>query len=336
MTDLITVGARARGLGMRLFGRAELEDLAGPDLEGLARALARSARLEPIGTPVTVAAVESAVRRTAANHLHTLARWSGADPVLEVFYAEEDRRSLRALVRGALEGAPSEARTFGLVPTPALPEGVLGALSREPTPGKVAAHLFVLGHPEGRRLLDATAGAHPVLLDLELALLRGLVWRTRRGARAGDANLVSYTRELVDVCNAQMALLLATGPRDVPVETCFVDGGRWLALDAFVRAAEGATIGEVAARLSRALADTPLAPALHNVANAAALETAALRLALDRQRHAARLDPLGSAPLVRFLLRLRAQGMDLLRLAWGASLGAPATLVRAELVTPWS
>jgi hypothetical protein len=57
---------------------------------------------------------------------------------------------------------------------------------------------------------------------------------------------------------------------------------------------------------------------------------------LDVQRRAARLDPLGSAPFVLFLLRLQAQSTDLRRLAWGAALGAPADLLRSELVTSWS
>jgi hypothetical protein len=71
-------------------------------------------------------------------------------------------------------------------------------------------------------------------------------------------------------------------------------------------------------------------------ADAVRLESASLRLALVEQRRLARLDPLGSAPLLSFLLRLQAQSADLQRLAWGASLGAPSELVRAGLVTPWS
>ena len=334
--NLITVGARARGLGGRLLRRGELEELAGLDLDALARALVRDGRLEAIGTPVTPAAIESAARRTAAAHLRVLERWAGAGPTLEVLWAEEERRSLRALLRGALEGAPSEARVAGLVPTPLLPEGALVALSREPTPAKVAAHLVILSHPEAARVRDATAGEHPVLLDLELALVRGMTERLRRAARSGDANLREHAASLVDVANAEMALMLTSGPRDVPPKACFVDGGRWLARAAFERAAAAETAGECAARLSKALADTPIAPALGGTADPAALEVAALRVALERQRSAARLDPLGSATLLRFLLRVRAQGMDLVRLAWGASLGAPAELVRPELVTPWS
>lgn len=336
MSDLIAVGARARGLALHLMGRRALEELAGLDLDGLARALSRSARFEPIGTPVTTGAIESAIRRTAARHVRSLARWSGSGPVLDVWFAEEDRRSLRALLRGAVEGAPSEARLAGLIPTPWLPEGALLALSREPTPAKVAAHLFVLGHPSARRVLDATAGAHPVLFDLELALLGELGERTMRAARAGDANLVSYAREQVDAINAELALLLAGGPRDVEPASCFVRGGKWLSREAFVPAAGAPTAAEVAARLSRALARTPLSSVLRDATDAAALETAALRHVLERQRRIALVDPLGSATLLRFLSLLRAESIDLLRLVWGASLGAPAALVRPELVTPWS
>ena len=154
MNDFTPVGVRARGLLAHLLSRAELEALAGADGPSLARGLARSGRLlGPVGDTAQAAELERAMRETTKRHLATLARWDGAAPVLEVFAADQDRRSVRALLRGALQAAPTERRLSGLVPTASLPERVLAELARQPTPADVVAHLFALGHPDADRLL---------------------------------------------------------------------------------------------------------------------------------------------------------------------------------------
>lgn len=342
MSNFLAADARARGLAQRLFRRAEIEALAAaPDLPALVRTLGRSPQLtQPIEEPATVARIEVAVRHTAARHLALLAKWGGALPALAVFYAGQDRRALRAMLRGAIQGAPGDARLAGLLPTPDLPERALVQLARQPSPGKVAAHLVVLRHPYAERLSPVCAAAHPALLDVELALLRAYADRIGTAARGGDANLVAFARERIDVCNLQLALLLAAGPRDVDGAKCFVEGGCWLSRHDFVLACaeDGALPGAAAAaRLSRALSGSPLASLARSAETEPThLEHAALVSDLARQRAAARLDPLGSAPLLVFLLRLEAQSLDLLRVAWAAALGAPAELVRPELATPWN
>jgi vacuolar-type H+-ATPase subunit C/Vma6 len=338
--DLPTLDARACGLRAKLFGRAELEAMAGaPSAAALARELEQAGRLlEPIERPATVASIESAVRHTAARHLGVLSRWAGPGSALDLFYADQDRRSLRALLRGALQGAPSDDRLAGLLPTPRLPERALTLLARQPTPSRVAAQLVLLHHPDAPRLSALTARAQPVLLDLERALVRGFAERSLAAARAADRNLREVVRTRIDVCNIQMALAFVGGPRDVEAGTLFTDGGLALARTGFVEASLAPSVAEATLRLERALA---AGKALQRVVRAAGgdpsrLELLALRQALVEQRRVARLDPLGSAPLVLFLLRLQAQTADLRRLAWGAALGAPAELLRSELVTPWS
>ncbi len=338
--DFIGVGARSRGLSTRLFRRAELEELAGvADLPALVRALARSPKLlEPLPEGASVADVEEAVRHTSARHLATLARWAGErSKALTVFHAEQDRRSLRALLRGAVQGATAEARLHGLLPTPRLPERALKELARQPTPRQVVAQLVLLSHPDAPGLVTLTAVAHPSLFQLEQALLRGYAARALASARLGDDNLRAYVAARLDLGNAQAALLLAGGPRDVDAAGCFVEGGRWLPREAFVAAATAETRARAAEALARSLAATPLAPVFkEKPEDPARVECTALAWALQAQRAAARLDPLCSATLLRFLLALEAQSADLLRLAWGASLGAPASYVRKGLVTPWN
>ena len=338
--DLPTLDARARGLGSRLFPRSELEALAGaPSVAALVRDLERRGRwrLAPIGHPPTVAAVESAVRHTAAHYLRILSAWAGSGAALDVFYADQDRRSLRALLRGALQAAPPDARLAGLLPTPRLPERALAALARQPTPAKVAAQLVLLHHPEAARLAIVAAKAQPALLDLERALVSGFAERSLSAARAGDRNLRDHVRARIDLCNLQLALELAGGPADADPASLFTDGGASVDRPAFLEACAATTAVDAGARLEQALVGS----ALEGVARGAGgdpvrVESAALVHALARQRQTARIDPLGSAPLLCFLLRLEAQSVDLRRLAWGAGLGAPAETLRPDLVTPWS
>jgi len=235
--DFTAVDARARGLSAHLFTRPELEALAGADALGVARALAHSPRLTaPVSDAASPVELERAVRRTASQHLRTLSRWAGAAPVLGVYEAQQDRRSLRALIRGALATAPAEERLAGLLPTPTLPERVLTELARQPTPAAVVAHLFALRHPDAGRLAELTAAAQPDLLALEQALARGEAERATREAARGDANLRRHVALHIDAVNAQTALLLprhgesplagntAQGPFSSPFSPSEVEG----------------------------------------------------------------------------------------------------------------
>lgn len=333
--DWPSADARARGLGARLLRRSELEAFAGLDVRALADALARTGRFEPVSHPPSAASVEAAARRTAAAHLRLLARWGGG-AALDVVHAEHDRRIVRAMLRGAATGAPAEARLAGLVPTPLLPERALAALAREPTAARVAAHLVVLGYPGATELVALASRAQPVAFEIDLALLHAYATRAIASARRGDRNLRDVVAWQLDTANVVTALALAAGPRDTTPEACFVDGGAIVSRDAFVRACTEPLPACVDELLS-ALAKTPLALALRaSGGDAARFERASLAALATDQRRRARLDPLSSAPFVSFLLHLDAQSADVRRLAWSAALGAPAALVRGELVTPWS
>lgn len=333
MTAELALISRARGLSTHLLRREALESLAdAPDLFTFARALSRTGRLEPLGEAPDLSAIEQSVRRTAARHLRTLARWQEAAPgVLDVFFASQDRRSLRAFLRGALQGAPAEARLAGLVPTPSLPERALGELAREPTPKGVVLHLVLLHHPDATRLLPLVAKAQPELFALEAALLRGWAARALDAAKRGDEVLHDYVTEAIDLGNAQDALLLSAGPRDVDAASCFVDGGRHFAKADFVKVAQAPSL------LRKALAGSPLEDVFPvGSDDPAHVDRRFLSLTLERLGRVARALPLGTAPLLRFLLALEAQGRDLRTLAWGVVLGAPPALRRQDLVTPWS
>jgi vacuolar-type H+-ATPase subunit C/Vma6 len=327
--ELAAAGARARGLATHVLSRAALEELAAaPELASLARALGVATEA------VTPEAVESALRHAAARDLRVLARWPGAAPVLDVFFADQDRRSVRAMLRGAMSGASEEARLAGLIATPRLLERALRLLARQPTVATVVSTLVVLDHAYGAHLAPLAARAHPVPFDLEVALLRAYSTTAAAAARAGDDNLRRAVRTRVDVCNAEMALALASGPRDAEPGAAFARGGEALSRTTFVEVAGAGERRDAATRLARALAGTPLAP-LAGDGDPARVERDALALSVATQRRVALRDPLGSAPVLLFLLRLEAASEDVRRIAWAACLGAPGEQARARLVSPW-
>jgi len=330
--DLI---ARARGLGTHLLTTPQLAALArAPDLAALADGLRRHGY--PMGEETrSPADLEVAVRRVAGAQLGVLGRWAGRrGETLAVLFEDEDRRSLRALLRGAVAGAPAEERVAGLLPTGALPAPALAELAHQTTPAAVAAVLTAWGNPYGSALLPEAGAAQPDLLKLEVRVNRTFAARALRAARhAGHRSpLVEHVRETIDLENAATALVLAAGDRDVIPKDLFLAGGRRVTIAAFEQAI-GAGEGPAAAhRLAAAFAGTLIAGALEGSgADPAGLERALLRARIVMRRRAARDAPLGPAPVLLYALRLRAQLLDLQRIIWGVALGAPA--VAASLVS---
>ncbi|MBX6363836.1 MAG: V-type ATPase subunit [Gemmatimonadetes bacterium] len=335
------VVARARGLEGRFLGRRRLEELAAlPDEASLAEALER-AGFPPVATAVAGAApdapraalLDGSIRRMAAERMAVLARWAGPRvAALTVVFGDEDRRSVRAVLRGAVAGAAPEVRLAGLVPTPALPVRALEELARQPAPGGVASLLVVLRHPYGPPLWREAGRTHPDLFGMEAAVSATFAERATRGARRGGRVLREYVRELIDLENAMSALGMAGRAGDRPAAELFLSGGARLDRASFLDAV-AADIGEVGGRLGVAFRRTPYAAVLAAYpANAAALERELLRLRIRRLRGLARRDPLGAAPVLLYALRLRAEVLDLRRIVWARTLGVPASWTAAELV----
>jgi vacuolar-type H+-ATPase subunit C/Vma6 len=279
--------------------------------------------------------VELAVRRWASAALGTLARWAGRRiPALAVIYEDEDRKSLRAMLRGAARGAAAEARLSGLIPTPALPERALEELARQASVAAVVTLLQVWRHPYGQALAAVAGTAQPDPLAIDLVLDRTFAARALSAAQSAGAELVGFVRETVDVANAVTAIVLASAGRDFTPKEAFLAGGARVSIVVFEEAA--AAGGPVAAgvRLARAFAPGRLAPAFRDLgADPGALENEVLRIRVHDLSQRVRLAPLGPAPALWFALRLRAQVIDLQRIVWGVALAAPAAEVAAALVT---
>jgi vacuolar-type H+-ATPase subunit C/Vma6 len=326
------LAARARGLGTHLLGPGQLATLAAAaDLPALGDALRAVGFLVPEGAAVTPHELELAVRRRAADRLHLLARWAGArSAALAVIYEDEDRRSLRAILRGAAQGAPPEERLRGLIPTPALPERALAELARQATPGPIAALLRAWGNPYGPALLPDATATHPDLLKLEAALTRTFAARALANARAaGSSPLVEFVRETIDLENAGTALALAAAGKDFPAAEAFLEGGARLSRAVFLDAAAAGDPGEAGRRLANAFRPGGVARAIErNARDPAGFEEAILRLRAGALEARLRRDPLGPGPLLAYALKLRREVLALCRVIWGVALGAP----RAELV----
>ena len=273
-------------------------------LAARARGLGTRSLPEAVGSP---RAVEDTLRDRTSAELAVLARWDGA--ALVPLELDEDRRTLRALARGLVANIAPSQRVVGAVPTRTLPHRRLGALAN------------AASFAEIRELL----GAHPLaaafdaseLFAVELALARRYFAR----ARLRDRAFAIYVAQLVDVENAQAALLLAARGGDVTQETIYLAGGKRLDRATFLAAC--ASLEAARERLSRAFVKTPLAAALF-APSPAAVEDAALAWHLETQAHLRRIEPLGLAPVLYFVLRRREEARRLRRAAWSAALGGAA------------
>lgn len=328
--------ARARGLGTHLLPEETMSALAAaPDLASMVALLVGAGITIPEEGRLTPLAIELGIRRAAANELQRLARWFGdrcAAPRL--IFDDEDRRSLRAMIRGAAAGVSAEARLVGLIPTPQLPERALAELARQPRVSDVAAMLVAWNHPLGSILLSAAAATatEPDVLRLELEVDRWFSRRAEAAARQGGRTLRRYVNQSIDLDNARTALLLAASDTELPADDFFLRGGRHLSRAVFRNAAEAGSALAAARQLAGPLAADGVGEMVRQYAgDIARLDEALLRARANALKLEARLDPLGAAPVLAYVLRLRAQVVALRRCLWGIELGIPPARRAAAL-----
>jgi vacuolar-type H+-ATPase subunit C/Vma6 len=320
--------ARARGLSTHLLSGSALEELRAVSDPG---ALADHLRtgLEPIalaapGSPGPDA-LEAAIRRRAGTRLAALARWCAETPdVVTVLFGEEDRRDLRLLLHGVVEGAPLPDRLRGTIPTPSLPAGALAVLAAQTSVVAMATVLSAWRHPDAEALTVRRAPGPPDLIPLDVALTRS--WAARATAAAGrvDDELRRYVAASIDLENALTAVMLAGSGLDrtelepVPGGTRFPPA-RWKVV---------AAAGSVAAGLAltrEAFIRTPFEHAFSGAGGVGLARTRAWDAALRIARARARSAPLSSAPLIAYVLAVRDEVQRLQRLVWALALAAPSS-----------
>lgn len=337
MTAWDDLNARARGLGTHLLGRQALEQLAqARDLPAVAAELERRGYLIEEATRASAAGLELAARRVIAARLKILGRWAGPrTEVLAVLFEDEERRSIAALVRGAVQRAPVEQRLSGLVPTPELPERALEELARQPAPGPVASLLSAWRHPLAPALLPEVGRAEPDLLRIETALARAFARRAlRKSWRDGRRGVLArYVQRVIDIENGYTVLALST-EKNPRLGEHWLPGGRALTMDHAERAAKAGERTAAGRLLAVAFQGSRLADAFADPEGGpAGLELSVLAALIAELRALARTAPLSPAPLLSYALRLRAEVLDVRRLVWGISLGAPTKLLIEGLVS---
>jgi vacuolar-type H+-ATPase subunit C/Vma6 len=337
MTRWDDLNARARGLGTHLLGRGTLERLArAPDLPALAVELERRGYLLEDSARTSGAALELAVRRNMAGKLRVLARWAGPrTATLAVLFEDEDRRSISAMVRGAVQRSPAEQRMSGLIPTPELPERALQELAAQPAAGTVASLLAAWRHPLAPALLPEAVRAEPDLLRIETGLGRVFAERARRTARADGRRgvLFRYVQRSIDLDNAYTALVLVE-EKQPQLADHWLPGGAGIPEDLARRAIASRDTAAAGRILATGFAGTPLAAVFADPeGHPAGLELAVLAGLIAELRGIARQAPLSPAPLLAYVLRLRAEALDVRRAVWGISLGTPANVLVEGLVT---
>ncbi len=329
------INTRARGLRTHLLQPQDFERMArSGSLSALHRELSARGftRSEAAATPGTL---EREVRRRAAEQMAVLARWAtdGRDAVLAVILEDEDRRSIDAILRGAAQGATTEARMSGLVPTARLSERALRALAAQSTMADVVRLLALWGHPFAPALVPEVTESRPSLLHVEAALQKAFANRARERAAKGGTQLVEYVQQVIDVMNAWSALLHFPERDPSLIDLVFLEGGRWLGREAFEEIWSAESLGGVERRLSYELRASPLKSAFEGkIESLTELESAVLEAQIAWQHRNMRLDPSGAAPILAFALELRAEVVNLRRIVWGIAMDAPAALIQSELV----
>jgi hypothetical protein len=322
---LTAVATRARGLGTHLPSRAVLERaLSATDLDALATVL-RDAGLPVPAHVSSHEPLELAARRWAAAALARLARWLPERPEMaDLVFGEEDRRSVRAMVRGAAAGAAADARMAGLIPTPRLPERLLRELARQARVPSIASLLASWGHPLGGPLLAATPVGEPDLFGAERAIATAHLDALRRAARRNGA-LRRWVATAIDLENVRTILQLAARVPADEVLAMLHEGGA-IPRQHLADAARTDLIDDVPAALATLLDDPRLADALeHHGADPLALDDALLAARLTSLRELGRDDPMHPTAALLFALRLRVHVTLIRHAIWRLALGDART-----------
>jgi hypothetical protein len=124
---------------------------------------------------------------------------------------------------------------------------------------------------------------------------------------------------------------VAAGPVERPVEELFLPGGRRLTLEPYAAAARAGDVRRAAAIIAHAFGGRRARLIRRHAAAPEALERVLLAERIESLRREARRDPIGSAPIIRYFLRLRAQTLTLRVAIWGAALAAPPAVRRARM-----
>jgi vacuolar-type H+-ATPase subunit C/Vma6 len=332
--------ARARGLATHLLDRPALMHAAGAgSWDGTIRRLVERGYVLPdAGAELSPEEFDRATGEVQLARLRLLGGWLGRQrEALAILFEDEERRTLRALLRGAAEGASPAARLRGLSPTPGLPRRAIERLARAESPALLAEALVRMGHPAGRALAQAarhtSEAAPPGLWRLETALSQTFALRATRAARRGGREVRRFVALLIDLENAGSLLLARDWGSEIGPDEVFLPGGTVLDRKRFAALATRPDQAGVSLGLEQTFAHTPLAR-IFGVEGTRDFDARASSALLEWLRHESRRNPLGPGVVLWVLQRIRAEARDLRFLSAAVQLGMPPARMTESLVTP--
>jgi V/A-type H+-transporting ATPase subunit C len=290
--------------------------------------------------------VEEGLRRDFSetmNRLYTMSGVEGREAV-GILSGYLELQNLKTILRGKSAGLPADGIMPALIPAGFYDEAALRALSQQPDLKAVRDLLTAWGDPYGRPLADALKEYREPrdLFVLETALDRQYFDRSIRRVNedrsmAGEeAPLSVFVALLIDRTNLMTALkAVEEGLALTDRLRYFLPGGRIYGEKEFVRLLSSRSLEEAlrsAARSSfEAALNEPGAPP-GRISTLSLVERRLDRVLLRKMRERMRLDPLGIAAVIRYLLDKRCEIMNL-RMIWRGRLVALPEADLAALLT---
>lgn len=304
MSIWVDVDVRVRGLAKCLPADRQFAALGrAHDLKDLCARLGALGLVRPGVAAAGARELDWLLHRRAGAMLRLLSRWSGQRAaLLAPIFDDEDCRSVSALLDGIAAGTPLGAHWSVLVSTPALPVRALAELAETRDARCLAARLADLEHPYGEAMLDEARLHFADVFRLKAAAVRAFAARARRASLRSGRAMRTFVERAIDAANVRAALSAADRGAHHATDSLFVEGGHLVPREAFLETLALASRREAAMMLLPFLRDSPL-EAL--VGNDPLPEDRLLRALIREQRDIARLDPLGPAPIIEFVLRIR-------------------------------
>lgn len=325
------VAVRARGLQLHLFSQRALERLARSAGSGVLASALQGADYWPAPSPrggslSAAEAIDSSIEYGFARRLAVLAGWlASRRELFAAVFEDEERRALRICLRRLVSGgsrAGFDRPGAGLWalsrPLREQLEGVDDLAGLAATLRRArSAYAQPIARALGEHGEDVTA--------LELALDRAFTRRARRAATRLGGRLLAWVADAIDLENAWGAVVGCVGG--------FVEGGTRLSRAQHSEIAGLTSERSRRRRLTRVFAGTTLSGVFDDpLVPLPALEVRAAAARIVAERRAARVDPIGAAPVLEFVMRLRAERADLRRINWGIAQGLPSGTIVGGMV----
>jgi hypothetical protein len=310
------VAVRARGLQNHLYSRHALERLARSAGSGVLASALQGAGYWPAPSP-------RGVSLSAAEAIDSSIEYRRE--IFAAVFEDEERRALRIRLRRLVSGGSRAGFDRPGAALWALPRPLREQLDRVDDLAGLLAALRRARSAYARPLARALREQGEDLIALELALDRAFTSRARRGAARLGGRLLAWVADSIDLENAWDAV--------VGGGVVFVEGGARLSREQHSEIADETSERSRRRRLGRVFAGTTLSAVFDDpLVPLPALEVRATAARIAAERRAARVDPIGAAPILEFVMRLRAERTDLRRINSGIAQGLSSDSIVGGMV----